>query len=75
MNPIASPETLAGDPVAAPAGPGPGMGVSGGLEAVMLSLRPHLADLDRFLRAQISAFEPEIREMADYCIDTAGKRI
>ncbi|MCP5529688.1 MAG: polyprenyl synthetase family protein [Opitutaceae bacterium] len=31
--------------------------------------------LDEFLREQISAFEPEIREMADYCIDTSGKRI
>ena len=38
-------------------------------------LAPHLAELDRFLRSQLSAFEPEIREMADYCIDTSGKRI
>ncbi|MCP5916721.1 polyprenyl synthetase family protein, partial [Klebsiella pneumoniae] len=28
-----------------------------------------------FLRAQLDFFEPEIREMADYCIDTSGKRI
>jgi octaprenyl-diphosphate synthase len=34
-----------------------------------------LAELDRFLRSQLSAFEPEIRTMADYCIDTSGKRI
>jgi octaprenyl-diphosphate synthase len=38
-------------------------------------LKPHLAALDVFLREQISAFEPEIRGMADYCIDTSGKRI
>jgi octaprenyl-diphosphate synthase len=38
-------------------------------------LAPHLAELDRFLRGQLSAFEPEIRAMADYCIDTSGKRI
>lgn len=38
-------------------------------------LRPHLTALDAFLREQIEAFEPEIQEMADYCIDTSGKRI
>ncbi len=38
-------------------------------------LAPHLAELDRFLRSQLTAFEPEIRAMADYCIDTSGKRI
>ena len=34
-----------------------------------------MAELDVFLRAQLGAFEPEIRAMADYCIDTSGKRI
>ncbi len=38
-------------------------------------LAPHMAELDGFLRGQITAFEPEIRTMADYCIDTSGKRI
>ena len=38
-------------------------------------LAPHMAALDRYLREQLSAFEPEIRTMADYCIDTSGKRI
>ena len=38
-------------------------------------LTPHLAELDRCLRRQIESFEPEIREMADYCVDVAGKRI
>lgn len=38
-------------------------------------LSPHMAALDVFLREQIAAFEPEIRSMADYCIDTSGKRI
>ena len=38
-------------------------------------LEPHLAALDRLLRSQISAFEPEIRGMAEACIDTSGKRI
>ncbi|HUR59425.1 MAG TPA: polyprenyl synthetase family protein [Opitutaceae bacterium] len=38
-------------------------------------LGPHLSELDRFLHAQLAAFEPEIRTMVDYCIDTSGKRI
>lgn len=42
---------------------------------VFALLSPHMAELDRFLRGQLAAFEPEIRGMADYCIDTSGKRI
>lgn len=42
---------------------------------VFTLLGPHLAELDRFLHGQLTAFEPEIRTMADYCIDTSGKRI
>jgi len=42
---------------------------------VFALLTPHMAELDRFLHGQIAAFEPEIRAMADYCIDTSGKRI
>jgi octaprenyl-diphosphate synthase len=38
-------------------------------------LRPHMASLDAYLREQIASFEPEIRSMADYCLDTSGKRI
>lgn len=38
-------------------------------------LAPQMAELDRFLHGQLGAFEPEIRAMADYCIDTSGKRI
>jgi octaprenyl-diphosphate synthase len=38
-------------------------------------LAPHMAELDRCLRGQLVAFEPEIRDMADYCIESAGKRI
>ena len=34
-----------------------------------------MVELDRFLHGQLAAFEPEIRTMADYCIDTSGKRI
>lgn len=42
---------------------------------VFALLPAHLAELDRFLHAQLGSFEPEIRTMVDYCIDTSGKRI
>lgn len=42
---------------------------------VFARLKPQMAELDVFLRKQLAAFEPEIRDMADYCIDTSGKRI
>src|SRR3954465_13527353 len=38
-------------------------------------LRPQIAALDSFLRGQVDRFEPEIREMAAYCLDTTGKRL
>src|SRR5688500_2383455 len=38
-------------------------------------LSVHMAELDRFLHGQLGSFEPEIRTMVDYCIDTSGKRI
>ena len=42
---------------------------------VFARLKPHMGALDVFLRNQLASFEPEIRDMADYCIDTSGKRI
>jgi len=42
---------------------------------VFAMLAPHMAALDLFLQGQLKAFEPEIREMVNYCIDTSGKRI
>jgi len=42
---------------------------------VFAMLAPHMAALDRFLQGQLAAFEPEIRAMVNYCIDTSGKRI
>src|SRR5947207_2115922 len=38
-------------------------------------LGAHMTELDRFLHGQLGSFEPEIRTMVDYCIDTSGKRI
>lgn len=43
--------------------------------SVFAGLRSHVAALDSCLRDQVAQFEPEIRQMADYCIDTSGKRI
>jgi octaprenyl-diphosphate synthase len=43
--------------------------------AVFAGLGPHVEALDACLREQVASFEPEIRAMADYCIDTSGKRI
>ena len=34
-----------------------------------------MAALDAFMRDQVDRFEPEIREMAAYCLDTTGKRL
>jgi len=48
---------------------------SNAFTGVFAMLAPHMAELDRFLHAQLPAFEPEIRAMVDYCIDTSGKRI
>jgi octaprenyl-diphosphate synthase len=42
---------------------------------VFALLSSHMAELDRFLHGQLGAFEPEIRTMVDYCVDTSGKRI
>jgi octaprenyl-diphosphate synthase len=56
-------------PSASPASSAPGFA------AVFARLGPQTAALDAFLREQLAAFEPEIRAMADYCIDTSGKRI
>ena len=49
--------------------------VSAAFSGVFAHLSPHMAELDRVLRGELASFEPEIRAMADYCIDTSGKRI
>lgn len=49
--------------------------LSGDFAALFQRVAPHLAALDRFMRGQVELFEPEIREMAAYCLDTTGKRL
>lgn len=36
---------------------------------------PHMVALDRFMRREVDHFEPEIRDMAAYCLDISGKRL
>ena len=43
--------------------------------ALFQRMSPQMAALDRFIRSQVDNFEPEIREMAAYCLDTTGKRL
>jgi octaprenyl-diphosphate synthase len=53
----------------------PALSAKPAFAGVFGNLAPQLAELDRFLHGQLASFEPEIRAMADYCIDTSGKRI
>jgi octaprenyl-diphosphate synthase len=45
------------------------------LKDVFSQVGPHMAALDRFMHTQVASFEPEIREMAAYCLETSGKRL
>ncbi len=69
------PETsVAPSPETSPARP-PDSGRSHAFSGVFALLAPQLEELDRFLHGQLAEFEPEIRAMAEYCIDVSGKRI
>lgn len=46
-----------------------------GLGDVFQQVGPHLAALDKFMHSQVGSFEPEIREMAAYCLEISGKRL
>jgi len=45
------------------------------LNEVFTLVTPQIAALDVFMREQVGHFEPEIREMAAYCLETSGKRL
>jgi octaprenyl-diphosphate synthase len=47
----------------------------GGFSELFHRVSPQMEALDRFMRSQVERFEPEIREMAAYCLDTTGKRL
>jgi octaprenyl-diphosphate synthase len=73
----AHPEPI--EPAAVSVGPSPVDGAtsvkSHAFARVFGLLEAPMADLDRLLRGQLVQFEPEIRAMVEYCIDTSGKRI
>lgn len=48
---------------------------SGDFQELFERVRPQMAALDQFMRHQVECFEPEIRDMAAYCLDTTGKRL
>src|SRR6478609_2605779 len=50
-------------------------GVSNAASGLFQRVSPHMAALDAFMREQVENFEPEIRAMAAYCLDTTGKRL
>jgi octaprenyl-diphosphate synthase len=56
-------------PAAAPSAPSKDLG------EIFVRLRPQMAALDRFMTGQIASFEPEIRDMAAYCLESSGKRL
>lgn len=43
--------------------------------AVFARVAPQMAALDVFMQEQVQGFEPEIRDMAQYCLETSGKRL
>ncbi len=45
------------------------------LNEIFQRIAPHMVALDGFMRQQVGQFEPEIRDMAAYCLDTSGKRL
>lgn len=47
----------------------------GDFKDLFARLGPQMAALDHFMRHQVENFEPEIREMAAYCLETTGKRL
>jgi len=57
------------------ANPFPSSVPSGDFQELFERVRPQMAALDRFMQHQVECFEPEIREMAAYCLDTSGKRL
>lgn len=43
--------------------------------AVLQLLQPGMRALDAVLREQVAHFEPEVRELAAYCLESTGKRL
>ena len=67
-------ETAAGPASPTPSGL-PALAKPHAFAGVFSLLSTPMVALDGFLHGQLGAFEPEIRAMVEYCIDTSGKRI
>jgi octaprenyl-diphosphate synthase len=48
---------------------------AGDLNDVFRRVAPQMTALDHFMHAQVERFEPEIQNMASYCLETSGKRL
>ncbi len=48
---------------------------TGDLNAVFRQIAPQMAALDIFMAGQVAHFEPEIQSMAQYCLESTGKRL
>lgn len=46
-----------------------------GFEKIVLPIKYHLEELDRFLNEQVTLFEPELRDLVHYSLEHKGKRI
>ncbi len=46
-----------------------------GLESITSPVKGQLERLQVFMQAQVSQFEPEVRDLVDYCLRNGGKRI
>lgn len=53
----------------------PSSQLPGDFKDLFLRVGPQMVALDRFVRQQVDCFEPEIRDMAAYCLDSTGKRL
>ena len=47
----------------------------GGFMSAFELVKPQMAALDIYIKSQLVSFEPEIREMAEFCLASSGKRI
>ncbi len=45
------------------------------LDSIFDRVAPQMTALDRFMCEQVEVFQPEVRAMAAYCLETSGKRL
>src|SRR3989338_3799671 len=50
-------------------------GDGGDLLEITAPVKPHMTDLTRFMKAQITEYEPEVQEYVEYSLKSSGKRL